>query len=92
MAELFADLPEALANTLVIARRCAFRVPSQAPILPAFPTSAGHERGRASCGRAAQAGLERAPGAQIDQPGMDAAEQRGGRPGPTASAWTTSST
>ena len=31
MAELFADLPEALANTLVIARRCAFRVPSQAP-------------------------------------------------------------
>ena len=41
MAELFADVPEALANTLVIAKRCAFRVPSQAPILPAFPIEEG---------------------------------------------------
>ena len=34
MTELFADVPEAVANTLVVARRCAFAAPSRAPILP----------------------------------------------------------
>ncbi len=34
MAELFADLPEAIANTLVVARRCAVMAPSRKPILP----------------------------------------------------------
>ena len=51
MAELFADVPEALANTLVIAQRCAFKVPSQAPILPAFPTEEGLERGERAPGQ-----------------------------------------
>ncbi|MGC6485794.1 MAG: DNA polymerase III subunit alpha [Candidatus Puniceispirillales bacterium] len=41
MVALFADLPEAVANTVVIARRCAFRVPSRKPILPAFAVPAG---------------------------------------------------
>ncbi|HKA64432.1 MAG TPA: DNA polymerase III subunit alpha, partial [Methyloceanibacter sp.] len=36
MATLFADLPEALASTVEIARRCAFRPTTQAPILPRF--------------------------------------------------------
>lgn len=36
MNVLFADLPEAIANTSVIARRCAFRVPLRDPILPSF--------------------------------------------------------
>src|SRR6185369_5952150 len=36
MRELFADIPEALDNTLVIARRCAFMPPARKPILPAF--------------------------------------------------------
>ncbi len=36
MKALFADLPEAIDNTLVIARRCAFMPPSRKPILPAF--------------------------------------------------------
>lgn len=36
MAALFADLPEALANTVEIARRCAFASPKRAPILPRF--------------------------------------------------------
>src|SRR5262245_32914109 len=40
MAKLFADLPEALASTVEIARRCAFRPAMQAPILPRFSTSA----------------------------------------------------
>nr|NUR36837.1 DNA polymerase III subunit alpha [Sphingomonas sp.] len=34
MAELFADLPEALANTAVIAKRCAIAAPKRRPILP----------------------------------------------------------
>ena len=34
MAELFADLPEALANTAVIAQRCAVAAPQRKPILP----------------------------------------------------------
>jgi len=36
MAELFADLPEALSNTIEIAQRCAYRVRGKKPILPAF--------------------------------------------------------
>jgi DNA polymerase-3 subunit alpha len=36
MATLFADLPEALASTVEIARRCAFRPTMRAPILPRF--------------------------------------------------------
>ena len=36
MGALFADLPEALENTVEIARRCAFAVPKHAPILPKF--------------------------------------------------------
>ena len=34
MRELFADLPEAVDNTLVIARRCAYMVEKVAPLLP----------------------------------------------------------
>ena len=36
MQELFVDLPEALANTLTIAQRCAFAPPQRAPILPSL--------------------------------------------------------
>ncbi|MCC5991699.1 MAG: DNA polymerase III subunit alpha [Rhodobacteraceae bacterium] len=36
MAALFADLPEALENTVEIARRCAYRAEKRAPILPRF--------------------------------------------------------
>ena len=36
MAALFADLPEAIENTVEIARRCAFMVQSRKPILPRF--------------------------------------------------------
>lgn len=41
MRELFSDLPEAVDNTLVIARRCSFLLKKIDPILPAFPTEAG---------------------------------------------------
>ena len=36
MAALFADLPEALANTLVVAQRCAVKAPARPPILPSL--------------------------------------------------------
>ncbi len=36
MAALFADLPEALANTVEIARRCAYAPSKRKPILPRF--------------------------------------------------------
>ncbi|MDP2205498.1 MAG: PHP domain-containing protein, partial [Alphaproteobacteria bacterium] len=41
MAELFKDLPEAIENTLHIARRCAFMLKEEKPFLPPFPTDAG---------------------------------------------------
>jgi DNA polymerase-3 subunit alpha len=34
MRQIFADLPEAIENTSVIARRCAFAAPKRKPILP----------------------------------------------------------
>jgi DNA polymerase III subunit alpha len=34
MAELFADIPEAIANTAVVAQRCAVGAPKRDPILP----------------------------------------------------------
>jgi DNA polymerase-3 subunit alpha len=36
MAELFADIPEATANTLVVAQRCAYAPPKRKPILPSL--------------------------------------------------------
>jgi DNA polymerase III subunit alpha len=56
MRILFADLPEACDNTLVIAQRCAFMPRMQAPILPAFPTAAGLDE-ESELRRMAAAGL-----------------------------------
>ena len=39
MAALFSDLPEAIANTVEIAMRCAFRPEGRKPILPRFVAS-----------------------------------------------------
>lgn len=44
MAEAFADLPEGLANTLVVAQRCAVAPPKRKPILPSL---AGDKEGEA---------------------------------------------
>jgi DNA polymerase-3 subunit alpha len=41
MAALFADLPEALASTVEIAQRCAFRPRTRKPILPRFTAEDG---------------------------------------------------
>lgn len=41
MVALFADIPEALDNSVDIARRCAIRPLTRAPILPRFTTDSG---------------------------------------------------
>ncbi len=58
MRKLFADLPEACDNTLVIARRCAYMPTKRKPILPAFPTVAGRTEEEELRAQSA-AGLER---------------------------------
>jgi DNA polymerase III subunit alpha len=60
MAQLFADLPEALAATVEIAERCAFRPVTLAPILPRFSAErgAGEMDEAQTLRRAAEAGLE----------------------------------
>ena len=70
MATLFADVPEAVANTLVIARRCAFMAPTRQPILPTFAQDEAAEMRR----QAAE-GLERRLAQAVWAPGMDAAER-----------------
>ncbi|MEM8799378.1 MAG: DNA polymerase III subunit alpha, partial [Pseudomonadota bacterium] len=41
MVALFADLPEAIANSVEIAKRCAFKVQTRDPILPNFTQGKG---------------------------------------------------
>lgn len=53
MSVLFADIPEALSNSVEIARRCAFRVKKRDPILPRFAANEVEE-----LRRQAQSGLE----------------------------------
>src|SRR5690606_2939074 len=56
MIELFRDIPEAVENTVEIARRCAFRPRSTKPMLPRF-TQDGDEA--AELRRQAQEGLRK---------------------------------
>ena len=56
MTSLFADLPEAIENTLIVAQRCAVAAPSRKPILPSL---AGDIEGEAALLREqARAGLD----------------------------------
>jgi DNA polymerase III subunit alpha len=84
MAALFADLPEALAATVEIAERCAFRPRTLAPILPRFsttrragePQADGGAREAQELRAAAQAGLERRLARYPVAPGHTAEEYR----------------
>jgi DNA polymerase III subunit alpha len=76
MAELFRDLPEALSNSVEVARRCAFRPRTHQPILPRFSTGDnGKTLDEASeLRRRAEEGLQRrletagvAPGHTVDE-------------------------
>ncbi|MDX2222927.1 MAG: DNA polymerase III subunit alpha, partial [Rhodospirillaceae bacterium] len=72
MVELFADLPEAVTNTLIVARRCAFMVQERKPILPQLPNTG--DRTEAEVLReASAAGLERRLARQVFTPDMDPA-------------------
>jgi DNA polymerase-3 subunit alpha len=72
MRELFADLPEAVDNTVVIAQRCAVRAPRRAPILPAFPVPEGVSEADELRAQA-RAGLEQRLAKHVLTPGMDEA-------------------
>ena len=80
MRELFADLPEAVDNTLVIARRCAFMVEKRDPILPPFPCEPGRTEAEELRAQAL-AGLERRLVGQVCSPDLDdAAREETARP------------
>ena len=72
MAALFADLPEALQNTLAIARRCAFRPVKINPILPAFTTAEGRSEAEELKSQA-EAGLRARLETQVFAADMDEA-------------------
>ncbi len=72
MEALFADLPEAVANTLVVARRCAFIAPARDPILPRFTTAQGRDEPEELRAQA-RAGLEMRLERYVLTPGMDEA-------------------
>ncbi|MCA8885076.1 MAG: DNA polymerase III subunit alpha, partial [Hyphomonadaceae bacterium] len=57
MGELFSDLPEAIENTIEIARRTAFKVEKRKPILPRFDTKRGRDEA-AELKAQAEAGLK----------------------------------
>jgi DNA polymerase-3 subunit alpha len=66
MAALFADLPEALASTVEIARRCAFRPRTHQPILPRFTGTGDLADEAAELKKRAETGL----GARLARHGM----------------------
>jgi DNA polymerase-3 subunit alpha len=72
MRRLFADVPEACDNTLVIARRCAFMLEPRQPILPPFAAESGRDEA-AELRAVAAEGLEQRLATQIFGPDMDEA-------------------
>jgi len=77
MAALFADLPEAIANTVEVARRCAYRPRPRAPILPSFIGTSGEALDEAEeLRRQAREGLARRLESPGPVPGHDAEAYR----------------
>jgi DNA polymerase III subunit alpha len=71
MRKLFADLPEALTNTIEIAMRCAFRPKTRKPILPRFTTGDGEAADEAAALRdLATEGLKKRLAAHGPAPGL----------------------
>ncbi|MTJ84102.1 MAG: DNA polymerase III subunit alpha [Telmatospirillum sp.] len=73
MRELFADLPDAVDNTLIVAKRCAFLVKKRKPLLPPFhvPGMTEVELLR----KMATEGLQKRLEAHVFTAGMDEAER-----------------
>ena len=74
MRVLFADIPEACDNTLVIAQRCAFMPEPRKPILPPFETASGRKE-EEEVRIVALAGLEARLLAHVFREGMSEAER-----------------
>ncbi|WP_340119117.1 DNA polymerase III subunit alpha [Pelagibius sp. 7325] len=80
MRALFADLPEAVDNTLVIARRCAYFPEFVSPILPPFATEGGRSE-KEELQAQAEGGLEHRLETIVYREGMDqAAREAAARP------------
>ncbi len=75
MAELFADLPEALENSIEIARRCNLRLELGKNVLPDFPVPAGMSTADYFTTQA-RAGLERRLPRLLDPAAPDFADRR----------------
>ncbi len=72
MAELFADLPEAIAATREIADRCKVVIPTGKPMLPSFPVPEGHDeaswiRAESHAGLEARFAQARRAGRSVDE-------------------------
>ncbi|GEO81371.1 DNA polymerase III subunit alpha [Pararhodospirillum oryzae] len=74
MRALFADLPEAVDNTLVIARRCAVMIEKRKPILPHSPAVKGRSEADALRAMATE-GLERRLWKGVFTEGMSEADR-----------------
>ncbi len=69
MKKLFEDLPEAIENTLVIAKRCGFMVEKQPPALPRYP-DCGDKTEAEVLQERARAGLEKRLNVHVFKEGM----------------------
>ena len=76
MGTLFSDLPEALAHSVEIAVRCAYRPTTRKPILPRYTSGAGRGDEATELRAQAQDGLTRRLAAQGTAPGFVEAEYR----------------
>ncbi len=74
MVQLFVDIPEAISNSLVIARRCSVMVEERAPILPTFTRDEGRSESE-ELGFQAHAGLLERLERHVYGPQMDASER-----------------
>jgi len=74
MVALFADIPEAINNTLVIAKRCAFKVSERKPILPRSPKTGARTEDEA-LRDLALAGLENRLAEYVFKEGMSEEER-----------------
>lgn len=81
MEALFADVPEAIANTAVIAKRCSYYTKGHAPILPRFTDESGDDDEVEILKRKAEEGLQYRLAQEIYTPEMDdAARENAAKP------------
>lgn len=74
MRLLFADLPEAIEQTVVIAQRCGFAAPARKPILPPFDSGVGRDE-EEELRHQAREGLDSRLAQHVFDEKMDAAER-----------------